>query len=423
MIVPVSPDAARPDPIDEDLPGFAELMDSEVPAPVAALYEAGGSSIESISRIQATWRPGRSLTVRYRVTGTAGRLVGRNDIVASIGRLPEGAMRLEGPDATVAIWVVPDDPLLPGLRSALHLPTVSGLMSDLGSEEKVVGCRLRSYRPGRRAVVEVNAGVSSIFLKVVPPSEVDALHERHRHLADLLPVPDSLGVSRALGIVVMHALPGTDLRTLLRDGGSPLPDAAAVAGMVRRLPPPQPDWMAVSPVASTPRVVELLRHLLPDERQRLDRLAESISSIGERPKVPVHGDFHEAQILVDSGRPAGLIDVDTFGWGQPVDDPATMLGHLHLLAPGCRRPQDVIDFARALNRLWDDEVEAVDLRLSTAGVVLGLATGPFRVQSARWPEETLARIEVAEQWVESARTVHERSLITTSGKSHTQTGS
>jgi hypothetical protein len=34
--------------------------------------------------------------------------------------------------------------------------------------------------------------------------------------------------------------------------------------------------------------------------------------------------------------------------------------------------------------------------------VLGLATGPFRVQSADWPQETADRISIAEQWVQSA---------------------
>ena len=419
---PMSRDFARPKPVDASLPGFDELMNSPVPAPVAALYEAAGSTIESISRIQATWRPGRQLTVRYRALGDGGGLAGQNDLVATVGRLPDGAMRVEGPDGAVALWVVPDDPMLPGLRSALHAPTVTRLLSDLGSEQEVARCRLRSYRPGRRAVVEVRASSSSIFLKVVPPFEVDALHERHRHLAELLPVPDSLGVARGLGIVVMHALPGTDLRTLLRNGGTPIPPVPAVAGMIRDLPPPRPDWSAPSPVDSMPRVVELLQHLLPGEGQRLDGIAETFGSTGAGPKVPVHGDFHEAQILVDSSRPVGLIDVDTFGWGHSADDPATMLGHLHLLAPGCRLPHQAIDLARGLNRLWDEGLDPVDLRLRTAAVVLGLATGPFRVQSSNWPEETISRIEVAEQWVESARRVHERSLITTSGSSHTRTG-
>lgn len=402
---------ARPHPRDESLPGFDELIRSGIPGPVAALYEASGSTIESITRIQATWRPGRALTARYRIRGDGGGLAGRNDVVVTIGWLPEGAMQVEGPETAVGLWVVPDDPMLPGLRSALDVPTVGRLLSDLGSDAETIRSRLRSYRPGRRAVIQVNAGTSSVFLKVVPPSEVEVLHERHRHLAGLLPVPDSLGIARDLGIVVMPALPGNDLRTILRKGEVLIPEPSAIAGMVHALPSPRPDWKSASPVDRVPRFVDLLRRLLPDETDRLNDLAESIASTDSGPESPVHGDFHEAQILVDSGRPVGLIDVDTFGWGHPADDAATMLGHLHLLAPGCRTPERVLALARSLNRLWDDVVDPVELRLRAAAVALGLATGPFRVQSARWPEETRSRIAVADQWVKSARRVDERSLI------------
>jgi hypothetical protein len=45
------------------------------------------------------------------------------------------------------------------------------------------------------------------------------------------------------------------------------------------------------------------------------------------------------------------------------------------------------------------------LRCAVADVVLGLATGPFRVVEADWPAATDARIALAERWVSSARRV------------------
>jgi hypothetical protein len=35
-------------------------------------------------------------------------------------------------------------------------------------------------------------------------------------------------------------------------------------------------------------------------------------------------------------------------------------------------------------------------------VILSLATGPFRVQSADWPEETAQRVSLASMWAASA---------------------
>lgn len=343
---------------------------------------------------------------------------GSHDIVAIAGSLPEGVLRVEGPDADVGVWVVPDDPLLPGLRSALHLPTVARLLSDLGALDEVQYSRLRAYRPGRRAVVEIGAGRYSIFLKVVPPTEVGVLHERHRALSGHLPVPDSIGLSPALGVVVMAALPGDDLRNVLRAGELPIPAPEEIAGMVEQLPAPDPGWRAISPLEATSGVVALLRRLVPQTSDRLDRLASALGEEEGHANWPVHGDFHEAQVLVGSGRPVGLIDVDTFGWGRRGDDAATMLGHLHLLADSCRRPERAIGLARDLNRHWDRVLDPVDLRRRVAAVILGLATGPFRVQSPQWPHETNQRIEVAEAWVESAERIDERSLISASAPSH-----
>jgi hypothetical protein len=38
------------------------------------------------------------------------------------------------------------------------------------------------------------------------------------------------------------------------------------------------------------------------------------------------------------------------------------------------------------------------LRPRIAAAVLGLATGPFRVQQDRWRDHTLARLELAARW-------------------------
>jgi len=388
----------------DTLRGAAELMTHGVPGPVAAAYAAADSWVESVEPVQITWRPGRSLTVRYRVIGH-GLLEGDRQVVAIIGDIPEGALVVEGPESAVGIWVVPHDPLLPGLVSALDVPAVERLLASLGATKPVQRVRLRSYRPGRRGVVEVEADGSSIYLKVVPPAEVAALHSKHRHLSAQMPVPDSLGFSRELGIVVMRALPGSSLRAVLKRDSPELPAAAAIAALLDSLPDPPDDAVVPSPMARAARVTQLLFHIVPDERGRLEEIVGEIGSEPEADRVPVHGDFHEAQILMMGTRPTGLIDVDGYGWGHLGDDPATMLGHLDMLAPSCPHPKAVLGFAHHLNRIWDRIVDPVDLRRRTAAVILGLATGPFRVQLANWPEATRHRIDSAVQWLESSRSI------------------
>jgi hypothetical protein len=415
----VTPVDARTRPTDDALPGFDELTHSSIPGPVDAIYARAGSEIETLRPIQASWRPGKSLTMRYRVSADGGGLAGSNDIVAVIGDVPEEVSVVAGPDGEVGVWVLPDDPLLPGLRSALDIPTVGKLLADLGAKEEASATRLRAYRPGRRAVVQVDAGPTSHFHKVNPPSRVEALHAKHRFLADHIPVPDSLGLSPDLGIVVMRALPGADLRASLRNGSQPFPKPEALASITASLPDPNSEWRSWSPEETLAGVVELLVRLLPEEEGRLEYLVEEIGEDPGQREVAVHGDFHEAQILTNGAALVGLIDVDTFGWGRAGDDAATMLAHLHLLAPGCQDPRAVIELARSLNRIWDASCDPIRLRLKTAAHVLGLATGPFRVQSENWAEETRSRIDVAEQWVDSARRLHERSLTPVSASSHT----
>jgi hypothetical protein len=67
----------------------------------------------------------------------------------------------------------------------------------------------------------------------------------------------------------------------------------------------------------------------------------------------------------------------------------------------------------------EEDSDPAQVRLSAAAVIVGLATGPFRVQQPSWPEQTRRRIDLAEAWMESAaQTTTKRSLTAASGVSH-----
>lgn len=238
---------------DPDLAGTTALVVPDVPAPLVAAYAQVGTDIEDVTPVTITWWPGRSLTMRFQVEGQGGSLAGNSQAVAVVGSLPTGALEVSDGESRVGVWTIPNDPALPGLPSALDLETVNELLSGLGANERANSTRLRAYRPARRAVVEVTAGTSSIFLKVVPPDEVDSLHQRHRHLASVLPVPDSLGVSRDLGVIAMRALPGRDLRDVMRQGGL-TPPPEEVAALLPKLAEPLVDDRVASPFRSLPRI-------------------------------------------------------------------------------------------------------------------------------------------------------------------------
>jgi aminoglycoside phosphotransferase (APT) family kinase protein len=119
--------------------------------------------------------------------------------------------------------------------------------------------------------------------------------------------------------------------------------------------------------------------------------------------VPVHGDLYEAQLLVDQGRFTGLLDVDTAGSGQRIDDLANMCAHLSVLALVSDRPRAIRRFGVALLEHAETRFDRVDLRARIAAAVVSLATGPFRVLEPRWAEGTARRLDLAGEWLTADR--------------------
>src|SRR5690606_22181795 len=146
-----------------------------------------------------------------------GTIPGEHAFVCAAGRVPDGALIVEGDQGIIGVWRVPHDPALPGMAAAVDKHQVGQLLVDLGSHPGPVTTRLRAYRPRRRAVVQVSGAEHSVFLQVVRPDRVDALHRIHRSLSRSLPIPESLGVDDSKGLVALQALPGETLRRVLED--------------------------------------------------------------------------------------------------------------------------------------------------------------------------------------------------------------
>ncbi len=377
----------------------------------AALATSGGH-LREWAATQVDHRPGASTTVAYRadVDWPGGRrsvTLGASTGIRTVQSATPGMLVLSDGRQQVAVWQFPSDPGLPALATALDEDAVRTLLASYGVHAGPLRLALRTYRPRRRAVVEVTGSGIRLFLKVLRPSKVADLHLRHRLLhAAGVPVPRSLGWTDD-GVLVLSALPGRDLRAVLREGGDGFPDPAEILALLDGLPaevldlPRRPSWSD-----NVEHYAAVVADAVPEHAARARRLGREIATgLAAAPvsAQPTHGDFYETQLFVADGAVSGLLDIDTVGPGRRADDLACLVAHAVLLAeiePGHAATTTAI--ARRMVTAFERQVDPVDLRLRVAGVLMSLATGPHRVQDDGWPEATVARLDLVQTWLDAA---------------------
>jgi aminoglycoside phosphotransferase len=410
----MTPVAARTRTADSPTLGHGDIAILTGPDAGAFLGAGVGAAGGTLLR----WRPRQVQSTRHGATASyatkvrwADGSVREETLAACTGDLPDRAVVLDCGDARVAVWRFPHDPDLPGLSAAADEAAVASLLDDLGLGSRAPRLVVRAYRPRRRAVIEAVGRSGRLFIKAVRPDRVQQLHERHRQLvAAGVPAPHSLGWTSD-GLLVLQAIPGRTLREALRTHRGPLPTADEITAVLDRLPhqlvdaPPRPSWLdRVGHYAAAVGAV------LPGEAERAIAMARAISAeAGTGPTVPIHGDLYESQLLIDNGRICGLLDIDTARAGDRLDDLGCLIGHLSVLA---RLEPRLAPWTNRLGARYlaafDRTVDPADLRYRAAAVTLSLATGPHRVQQPRWPGTTRGLVNLAEQWLASARTVRRR---------------
>ena len=389
-------------------PELRLLLGPDAAGLLGAVAEVAGGALVSWRPRQVSHRPGRSTVVQYRagMRWENGEATSETLVAATGDRTPQqGAAIFDDGSTRVAVWRWPQDPFLPGLSDALDPGKVGSLLDDLGIDGGTVRLRTRAYRPGRRAVVEATGRRGRLFLKVVGPERVEVLHERHRSLARLLPVPESLGWSDG-GVLVLTALPGETLRAALRSSRHPAPSPEVIVALLDRLPA---DLAGESPrrdlLSSAQNHAEVIAATVPSAASRVSAVLEALATGDDDDPGPVtaaHGDLYEAQLLVDRSRVTGLLDIDTAGAGLRVDDLANFCAHLSVLAQTSDRPRQIRRFGAALLAHAEAHHPRAVLRRRIAAAVVGLATGPFRVMEAGWPTNTSRRLDLAAEWLAGA---------------------
>lgn len=378
-----------------------------------ALAGVGGRVVAWSSR-SVHHQPLAATTAAYRTTVDWGTSTTDETLVLSAGRTAprapsDGVVLLGDGRDVVAAWRFPTDPELPGLPHATDPHRALVVLDELGVPGFARGggparVRVRTFRPLRRAVIQVDADGRSAFLRVVRPVEAAGLHERHELLrAAGLPVPRSWGWTPT-GIVALQALPGVPLHRQLRSGGPAL-SGSDLLRLLARLPdelcalPGRRSW-----ADDTEQYARVIGETLPDQRSRAHDLAAVIAAglTGLPHDGPVHGDFHGGQLLVSGAQICGLLDLETAGPGRRADDVATLLAHLEARAaeggadPHAERLRGLV---AAWRRSAEEVVDPAELRLRVAGILLGLATGPFRTQRRGWDQVTSLYLHRVDRWV------------------------
>ncbi|CAN5906127.1 hypothetical protein BH23ACT2_BH23ACT2_14680 [soil metagenome] len=151
-------------------------------APLDAALKWAGATVEGSKPVQTIYYPGRLLTVRHEVATRwgNGRRSTESLVLSSGRRPPKGALVMSDDRHEIVVWRVPHDPWLPGLAPVLDPSRVAPVLASVGLVGAGLRCRMRSYRPGRRAVVEVIGEGLRALCKVVPPHAVENLQRPPR---------------------------------------------------------------------------------------------------------------------------------------------------------------------------------------------------------------------------------------------------
>lgn len=393
-------DVAPAAPVDPVLRRGGLLLDADEAAAVmaAALTDVAEVELGAVTPTQVRYQPGRRLAVRYRAEVRRGGVASVDTLVGLCQQapLPAGMAVLADDDGTqIGVWAYPHDPWLPGLPAAASPAAVRRLLDGLGAPDEPVSVRPLVYRPTARAVLAVD-GAARVHLKVVRPAAAASLHAVHRRLAGSLPVPTAIGVDERQGILVLATLGGESLGAALHTGRA-LPDATAVAALLGGVAEQEPVAPPVLPADAAMAASRVLTQIAPDVAARAATVAAAVAAWPYRTDRTIHGDFYEAQILVADGAVSGLLDVDGLRPGDAVDDVATLLAHLDVLAAvSPDLATRAHGFGEAVRReVAGGDADAVDVR--TAATLLSLAAWPFRVQRDGWRAETDWLVGLAER--------------------------
>lgn len=401
----------------------ALLTGPQAASVLAAALAPAGQQLVSWEVHSVHHRPGAGVSVGYTaVVLSPGGVRTTQYLCATTARLsfpqapglmtvaPAGLLRRS--PAPIRVWRHPADPELPALPVACT-PALLGQRLGTPVQTSIV-----AYRPTRRAVVRVTfSDGTTAYAKIFRPGQAAAFAERQRMLrASGVPVPQVLRADPD-GLVLLATGHGMALSVLLSRGMDPQTSArvfASLTGLLDALP------RQALALEARPAWSDRVRHyahaaatVLPEHAARVRAVADGVeqlmASSNPGPVVPVHGDFYEANVLMEGEAVASLLDVDSLGPGRRVDDLACLLGHVsvldHLAPASYPRLRPVLE---TWTSLAEAQCDPVALRARCAGVVLSLVAGARREDGGPWRPDAEGRLARAEIWLAQAREIQAR---------------
>ncbi|WP_261623400.1 aminoglycoside phosphotransferase family protein [Nesterenkonia marinintestina] len=380
---------------------LALLQSSAVFAPVRTALRDFGVAAAQLQVESVQHRPGAGVTGIYRVEaeGAEAERLFLGATTEPVDDRAGGVVVVDSPVGLLSVWRHPGDPALPGLHLAADPAAV---ISEWGEGRALRRLETVSYRPLRRAVIlaEFDDG-DRLYLKALRRGAAARLDHRHRMLAAAgLPVPVPARGPRA-EVVALPDGGGLPLaEAFLADGAAGV-DPGLFLDLLDGLPAEvmdlseRPSWTdrlpayAAAASSALPECADRIRVLA-------GRIAAELPLTEAGPLVPTHGDFYEANILMEGEAVGSLLDVDSLGPGRRIDDLACFLGHLAVLPAVDARyihvPEAFARFAAA----FSGAVDAHGLRLRSAAVALSLVAGARDGARPGWAREAEHRLDCAE---------------------------
>lgn len=306
---------------------------------VSAAIESLGWVLLEYSADKPYVRPGAGVSVGYFVSARATDRDFTTYLTASTEKIDnsEAVLTFEDPEGIITkpiyVWQFPNDPALPSLAQATNVESMREVWPDReGLEAAIV-----VYRPTRRAVIEYKEnGESFGFGKVLHPETAAELVRRTNAISQGdAPVPGIIYATDT-GLVVSETVKGQPLSNLI--AFEPEQAIGKIAELEACLDAIPDAVLGLDKHASwTDRVdsyANSTKELMPAYADDVDRVRNWIASVvdnDKQPTVATHGDFFEANILVDDDGKLTLIDLDHVGPGKRNDDWACMLAHVSVL--------------------------------------------------------------------------------------------
>lgn len=371
-----------------------QLLD---PLRVAELLKSyAGLNVERVTVTRCWPRAGKSLIVEWLVEHETEKLRWYGQFHARHMNQAMTPMDLPGaahwiPGLGLVVHRPESDPSMTNLPRCLELPEMIAQSLGLPDARGSVAGILRGYKPGRRATIEYrNEQTRCAVGKTFTTVDGRKLADLHHHLNAALAwhggstrVADCLAYSVELNLAVFKPAGGShphELDLLI----PPLADlhAVRISGL--------PDFEVSDELAVVRRWIDAIMWIEPDVAARcssmFDRLRELAADIVDQPRVTIHRDYYEKQVIHCGGR-ATLIDLDTLALGSPWLDVGNLAAHqcLHGLSTG-QPDVCLVQLLQAAAELYPSTRLAIDdraLRFYTASSLLRLgAVHHFRAATA-----------------------------------------